>query len=214
VTCTATDNAGNTATASASYQVIAGVPANAVLDNFHRADGKVGNNWALENAIGRYRINGNRLDVQAGGALIWRPTSFGVDQEAFFTFSTIDTGSPTQGLLLKAQSTSQTDRGLIIVVYDARAEAVRVSTLRANRPIWTNYGNTPVTFANGDQLAARALANGTVEVYKNGSLIATVTLNASDQTFFNNKGGRIGVWTLAARDAFFDDFGGGNVTLP
>jgi hypothetical protein len=115
---------------------------------------------------------------------------------------------------LKAQSTSQTDRGLIIVVYDARAGAVRVSTLRANRPIWTNYGNISVIFANGDQLGARALANGTVEVYKNGTLVATVTLNASDQTFFNSKGGRIGLWTLAAPSAFFDNFGGGSVTTP
>lgn len=214
VTCTAIDNAGNTATASASYQVIAGVPANAVLDNFNRANGKVGNNWALENAIGRYRINGNRLDVQVGGALIWKPSSFGANQEAFITLSTIDASSLTQGLILKAQSTTRTDTGLIIVVYDARAKAVRVSTLRANRPIWTNYGNTSVTFANGDQLAARALSNGTVEVYKNGALVASVTLNASDQTFFNNRGGRIGVWTLLASDAFFDNFGGGNVTLP
>jgi hypothetical protein len=36
---------------------------------------------------------------------------------------------------------------------------------------------------------ARALNNGTVEVYKNGTLVARVTLNAADQAFFNDFGG-------------------------
>jgi hypothetical protein len=91
---------------------------------------------------------------------------------------------------------------------------VRVSTLRSNRPIWTNYGKTSITFSNGDQLGARALANGTVQIYKNGTLVATITLNTADQTFFNAKGGRIGLWAIAAPNTFFDDFGGGSVTLP
>jgi hypothetical protein len=214
VTCSATDNAGNTSTASVSYEVISGFPANSVLDNFNRANGSVGSNWALATGMNRYRIAGNRLDVQLGGALVWRPASFGANQEAFVILSTIDTRSPAQGVLLKAQSTSQAETGVIAVVYDARARAVRVSTLRANRPIWTNYGNTSVTFANGDQLGARALANGAVEIYKNGTLIATVTLNTSDQAFFNSRGGRIGLWTLLAPSAFFDDFGGGSVSIP
>jgi len=50
--------------------------------------------------------------------------------------------------------------------------------------------------------------------YNNGTLIATVTLNEEDQAFFNDKGGRIGIWTLAAPNAVLDDFGGGDVTLP
>jgi len=214
VTCSATDQAGNTGTASVSYQVIADSPPTAVLDNFNRANGKVGSNWALATGTGSYRIAGNRLDVQLGGALIWKPTAFGTTQEAFVTLSTIDARSLSQGVILKAQSPSRTGSGLIIVVYDARSGAVRVSTLRSNRLTWTNYGNTKVTFASGDQLGARALSNGTVEVYKNGTLITSVTLTAADQTFFNNRGGRIGLWTLVAPNAFLDDFGGGTVASP
>jgi len=189
-------------------------PTTSILDDFNRANGKVGGNWAISTRTRNYKIAGNQLDVQLGGALIWKPDSFGVNQEAFITLQTIDQRSPTQGLLLKAQAGDQTDAGVIIVVYDAGANAVRVSTLNANRPIWTNYGNTPAVFANGDQLGARALADGTVEVYQNGTLIATVTLNADDQAFFNDKGGRIGLWTLAAPNAVLDDFGGGDTTLP
>ncbi len=214
VTCTATDNAGNTSTASASYTVITGFPASSVLDTFNRANGNVGSNWALANDTSLYKITSNRLDVQLGGALIWKPTSFGTTQEAFITLSTIDSHSPSQGVILKAQSISQNEAGVIIVVYDAQAGAVRVSTLRANRPIWTNYGNTSVTFANGDQLGARVISNGTIQIYKNGTLVATITLNTSDQSFFNNKGGRIGVWTLVAPNALLDNFGGGSVTIP
>jgi len=48
-----------------------------------------------------------------------------------------------------------------------------------------------------------------VQIYKNGTLIATVTLNSADQTFFNAKGGKIGLWTAVAPNAVMDDFGGG-----
>jgi len=89
---------------------------------------------------------------------------------------------------------------------------VRVSTLRLNTPTWTLYANQAATFANGDQLGARAKANGTVEIYKNGTLIATITLNSADQAFFNAKGGKIGLWSAAAPNAFLDDFGGGTIT--
>jgi hypothetical protein len=96
------------------------------------------------------------------------------------------------------------------VVYDAKAKAVRVSALRLGRNgAWTLYANQAATFANGDVLGARAKADGTVQIYKNGTLVATVTLNTADQQFFNTKGGKIGIWTAAAPNALFDDFGGG-----
>ena len=88
----------------------------------------------------------------------------------------------------------------------------RVSTLRLNTPTWTSYGNTSATFANGDKLLGCVQANGTVQVYRNNSLLTTVTLNAADQSFFNAKGGKIGLWTVAAPNAFVDDFGGGALT--
>ena len=89
---------------------------------------------------------------------------------------------------------------------------VRVSALRLGRNgAWTLYPNQAVTFATGDVLGARAKADGTVEIYKNGTLLATVTLNTADQAFFNVKGGRIGIWTAAAPKALLDDFGGGTV---
>jgi hypothetical protein len=178
------------------------------LDTFTRADGGVGNNWRGATGTSFYRIAGQRLDVQLGGPLYWNPTSFGPNQAAFVTLSTIDAKSPSQGVLLKVQDGNVPHAGAIAVVYDALAKAVRVSTLRLGALAWTPYGNTPVLFTHGDKLGACAKANGEVRVYKNDTLIQTVTLNPADKKFFNGKGGKAGMWTLLAPKAFVDTFGG------
>jgi beta-glucosidase len=214
-TCSgATDLAGNTGSASVTYTVTAATfPTTAVLDSFNRANGKVGSSWEGLTGTSFYRLISKRLDVQLGGPLVWKPASFGADQEAFVTLSKLDSKSPSMGVLLKVQTGSTPNAGAISVVYDARAKAVRVSTLRLGQNgAWTPYANQPVTFANGDVLGAQARADGTVLIYKNDTLVATVTLNTADQSFFNAKGGKIGIWTAAARKALLDDFGGG--TLP
>jgi hypothetical protein len=152
------------------------------------------------------------LDVQAGGPLVWKPSSFGASQEAFVTLSAIDSKSPSQGVLLKVQTGPIPNCGAISVVYDAKAKAVRVSTLRLGQNgAWTLYANQAATFASGDVLGARAKADGTIEIYKNGTLVTTVTLNAADQAFFNAEGGKIGIWTAGASKALLDDFGGGTI---
>jgi hypothetical protein len=209
VSCTATDNAGNTTTASAGYTVLPA--ANSLLDDFNRANGPVGANWDGLTGQGFYRIAGNKLDVQLGGPLVWKSSSFGTSQEVAITLSAIDSRSPSQGVLLKVQSTGGTDGGAIAVVYDAVSRRVRVSTLRLNQKTWTIYSGVAATFANGDRLAGLVRASGEVEISKNGTLLTTVTLTAADQTFFNGKGGRIGVWSVAAPNALFDDFGGGTL---
>lgn len=212
LTCTATDTAGNTSSTSVSYTVLPSFPYTSVLDTFDRANGKVGGSWEGLTSTDFYKIAANSLDVQVGGPLVWKPTSFGTTQEAFVKLSTIDAKNPSQGLLLKVQTGSVPIAGAISVVYDAKAKAVRVSALRLERNgAWTLYPNQSATFANGDVLGARASADGTIAIYKNGAQIASVTLNAQDQAFFNAKGGKIGIWTVAASNAVLDDFGGGTV---
>src|SRR6185436_20992586 len=125
----------------------------AVLDSFNRANGKVGSSWEGLTDTSFYKLASNKLDVQLGGPLVWKPASFGTTQEAFVTLSTIDSKSPSQGLLLKVQTGSMPNAGAISVVYDAKAKAVRVSTLRLGRNgAWTQYANQLVTFATGDVL--------------------------------------------------------------
>ena len=97
-------------------------------------------------------------------------------------------------------------------VYDALSHAFRVSTVRPPNLTWTPYASAPATLVNGDKLGACVSANGVVRIYKNNVAIAMVTLSAADQAFFNSRGGKIGLWTLLADEASFDDFGGGTVT--
>jgi hypothetical protein len=62
-----------------------------------------------------------------------------------------------------------------------------------------------VTFVNGDQFGARARANGTVEVYRNGVLLGT--RDVTGWPYYAN-GGYLGLWFIYAEDAVLDDFGG------
>jgi hypothetical protein len=207
------DVAGNTeVTRTLDVNVVVTFPANGVLDSFNRANGKVGDNWEGLTSTSFYKLAANKLDAQLGGPLVWKATSFGTTQEAFVTLNRIDRRSRSQGLLLKVQTGNSPNAGAISVVYDAKSKAVRVSTLRLGQNgAWTLYPSQPATFENGDVLGARANADGTVQIYQNGTLVATVTLNAADQEFFNTRGGKIGIWTAAAPNALLDDFGGGAV---
>ncbi len=210
ITYASTDVAGNLE-ATKTLNVTVAQPANGVLDTFNRANGRPGNNWAGLTTVTFYRVADNTLDVQAGGPLVWKQ-SFGTAQEAFVTLKTIDSKSPSQGVLLKVQADGGPDAGAVMVVYDALAKRVRVSALRlGTNGAWTIYTPKVATFANGDVLKARALADGKVEVYKNTTLVTTVTLNTADKNFFSSKGGKIGIWTVAAPKAVMDDFGGGTI---
>ena len=203
--CTgAMDKAGNPgAAASVTYQVN--------LDNFGRADGALGSNWSGSAGTAAYRIVGQQVDVRNGGPIYWKPNSFGVNQEAFVTLATIDPTGVDQDLLLKVQGTSGNyQKGVIEVLYDAKAKGVKVETSRDGAS-WKIYPKIPVTFQNGDQMGARVYATGKVEVYKNRVLVGSTTLNAADQTFFNAKGGRIGLWFASAPNAMVDNFGGGSI---
>jgi hypothetical protein len=182
-----------------------------VLDTFDRANGSLGSDWGGLNRSPFYRISFQRVDAQLGGPAYWNSEVFGPNQAAFVTLSRLDTRSFSQGTLLKVQSGRGPKGRAIAVVYDAVEQAVRVSTLRLGEQSWHSYTKTPVVFADGDKLGGCALDNGEVRVYKNDVQVAMVKLNAADQAYFNDKGGKVGIWSLRAQKAFFDDFGGGTV---
>ena len=184
-------------------------PTNGILDDFNRADGSIGSNW-YGNTAG-YNISTNQLLVKSKNAnldIYWNTTSFGPDQEAYFTFSSVNTTSADQDLILKSQYVYGWAYGLIDVQYEANANRVVVWTYDHNQS-WVQYGaDIPVTFVNGDQFGARTLSNGTLEVYRNGVLIAMRDISAWP---YNASGGYIGLWFGNAKDARIEDFGGGTV---
>lgn len=151
--------------------------------------------------------------------IYWNVTSFGVSQEAFVTLKTVDAAGVEQDLLLKVQkgpnaTAPDYSKGVIEVDYLAQTKKVRVAALRPNKS-WTNYPPITAEFKNGDQLGARVYGTGPnagmVYIYRTGKEVGKVKLNDADQAFFNTKGGHIGLWFISSRNAYFDDFGGGNL---
>ena len=187
--------------------------ATSILDNFNRANGAIGSNWKGSTSV--YRIASNRIDVRGNGPIYWK-NSFGVNQEASVTLTTVDMAGKEQDLLLKVQGIFSPNwgSGVIEVSYHAPTNSVIVYTFCPDTLQWFAYSGIPVTFSNGDRLGAQALADGNMVIFKNGVEAGRVTLNAADQAFFNTRGGYIGLWFIDATNAFFDDFGGGNIILP
>lgn len=186
-------------------------PSAPVLDNFNRANGSIGSNWSGYTSA--YSISSNQLSVDDNGSntdIYWGNEAFGADQEAYVTFTHIDPNAGEQDILLKSQGNTTWGDGVLEVLYDPAGQRVQVFTYEWPVVEWEQHGaDIPVTFADGDTFGARALADGTVEVYKNGTLLATRDITAWSHYA---DGGYIGLWFIGAEDAVLDDFGGG--TLP
>ncbi|WP_448540242.1 ExeM/NucH family extracellular endonuclease [Roseiflexus sp.] len=183
-------------------------PATGILDAFNRANGRLGRNWTGATQLDQYRIAGNRVDVEQGGAVLWK-TQFGTDQEAFVTLTAIDPNSPHHTLLLKGRGTNAT-QGAILVSYDAVNRQIVVEALQPGWGWRTVRVFTNVTLTNGDVLGARALADGSVRVYVNCTLIGVADTTTVVGNLYVNRGGRIGLFYHQANNALLDDFGGGN----
>ena len=182
-------------------------PTNGILDDFNRANGSLVSNWS--GSTSAYAIASNQLDVTASGTsngIYWNAAAFGADQEAYVTFSQVDADAMEQDLLLKSVAGDTWWDGVIEVLYDAANQKVQVWTYEWPAE-WVQHGaDIPIAFNNGDTFGARAKPDGTVEVYKNGTLLAT-----RDITSWSHyaEGGYIGLWFVDAQDALLDNFGGG-----
>jgi hypothetical protein len=173
---------------------------------FNRSNGPIGSNWS--GSTSGYAINGNALDVGSGGDIYWVASSYGSDQEAYVTFTTIDGNAEEINLILKAQG-SLWDAGILEAYYNPSNHTASVWTYESSQGWVKHGGDISVTFSNGDEFGARAYADGTVEVYKNGSLVGTRDVSSwSDHA----NGGRIGLWMVNANDMVLDDFGGGELS--
>lgn len=190
-------------------------PKTIVLDDFDRSDGKLGKSWSGDKDQGSYRIRSDQVRVRNGGTIFWQSATFGVDQEAFVTLTNVDRNGRRQGLVLKAQGPgpdAEPDftNGAIHAIYDAKMDVVTLRTYIPRGRDWTSYPPVTLKFEDGDQLGARVYATGQVRIYKNYLPVWTITLNTVDQSFFNHRGGRIGLkFDESADKAVLDNFGGG-----
>jgi hypothetical protein len=176
------------------------------LDDFDRPNGGIGGNWG--GSRGGYRISGQEATVRRGGPIYWQPDSFGEEQEVCVTLTEFSPYSAHHTLMLKVQDHNNWGAGVILVNYNATNGKIDVEWYDVIHGRWPKTTITPPeAVQEGDQLGARALADGTVEVYINQELIGTV----STGSFYAGKGGQIGLWFMDAWHAMFDDFAGGDL---
>ncbi len=185
-----------------------GFPSTAQLDDFNRSNGSIGSNWS--GYTGAYSISSNQLLVTSVGwenPIYWNNSTFGSNQEAYVTISQLNTDSWELSLLLKSQSNNSFTDGMIELYYQASSDTLQVWTV--DEDDWVQYGtDILVNLAVGDQFGARVLSDGTLEIYRNGNLLATRDLSSWE---FSSYGGYIGVWFANATNQRLDDFGGGDV---
>ncbi|MBI5352269.1 MAG: hypothetical protein HZB50_06485 [Chloroflexi bacterium] len=196
-------------------------PSTPVLDDFNRAAGVVGSNWTGNTSSGIFRILASQdVQVRKSGRINWNPTSFGANQEAYFTFTDIGAGSE-QGVFLKfnGNSTTAKNASFIEAAYYPSNHSIRIWTKVPNRNKGLNFTQTGITFASGDVFGVRIEDSGMVTLFQNGTQIGQTNVTTGINAWtpaLSSGGGRIGVWFFGnfsgANDARFDNFGGG--TMP
>ena len=197
-----TDVAGNTEATQSMTVCVTGL-STLVLDDFNRADGALGPNWSGLTDVSNYAIADNRVDVLNGGNLYWGNREYGPDQEVFLTLSEIDPHG-FHAVMLKVQGMPPAiGRAGIKITYDAKNRLLIVT--RHVKSTSTTLASVNASLSNGDQLGARALADGRIVVYVNCRAVVQVT----DPTFAG-MGGWPGAVFSRAPAAMFDEFGGGD----
>jgi hypothetical protein len=174
------------------------------LDDFNRANGTLGVQWSGSTAS--YAIAGNQLDVNGNGSIFWNSVSAGANQEAFMLLTTIGLNTNNLNLLLKSQSSTTANNGVIRVMYIPTSQVIQVWTYALGQG-WVQHGaGLVVAFVNGDQFGAKASASGLVEIYKNGVVVGSRNVSSWPHAA---GGGYIGLWAANASNAVLDNFGGG-----
>ncbi len=208
---TVADGRGGVDTASVAVSVSAPpntFPQTAVLDDFNRANGAVGGSWTPGTGL---TISGNQLKPTAHDiSSVWNGGVFGPNQEAYITLSAITNNAPEHNLMLKVQGLVWST-GHIEVSYDHRRHVIQVNTYDPAVG-WVGRGAAiSVTMVAGDRLGARALSDGTVTVYRNGTAIGLASVAG---WAYGASGGRLGLTLTGAQNSTLDNFGGGDVAGP
>ena len=141
-------------------------PTTPVVDRFRPPRRRDRRAWTADVAV--LRIVSQALTQQPGAATtVWNGATFAANQEAYVTLNAVTATAPEHDLMLKIQGVSPYN-GHVEVRYDAPLAHVAVGTYHPATGWQTHGVIAPVSFGAGDQFGARAFADGTVQVFKNG----------------------------------------------
>lgn len=136
--------------------------------------------------------------------LVWKEVRC-ADQEAYVTIKQIDLAAAELYVSLKRQTIGESCDAIEILYSPGTAE-LSIWTCEATSN-WVTHGKVSQALVPGDVFGGRALADGTIQLFVNGSL--KLSANASSWAHAA-KPGYIGVaWSKPTGAGVLDDFGGG-----
>lgn len=188
-------------------------PATPILDNFNRADGPMGSDWAIYPSDYWLKIDSNQVVSGRGpglGGEMYYTHAFGPDAEVYITCVSIDDGytsfinlgdDPLTGNLGVGYQVNYTrnDAGDdTIELYDGYAFALGGTAL---------LGSAIVNYSPGDAIGLRAVGASVKAYYKpaGGAWGEVISANVSAMAYTRGNGMAVIDLTLGV----LDDFGGG-----
>lgn len=149
-----------------------------------------------------------QLRVNTGEQFLLWNTAFGQTQEAFVTMSAVDANATEMDLILKAQGNNWSN-GAVTLYYYPAGHIAQIWTYSPGQS-WQQHGLTyALNLRPGDVWGGRLYANGLVEMYRNGVIIAAI--NVSSWQDWSKPSGRAGLWLINAPNTIADNFGAGPV---
>jgi hypothetical protein len=144
---------------------------NARLDDFGGGTVSGGESLRMPVSGPSGEIEDGQLNVELQDAdVFWQGVPLGTGQAASVTFATLQTNLQAVGR--KPQSNGIWGEGVAQVLYDVDGQQIRILTYDAQKG-WVQYGrDIPAKFIAGDTFSVRALADGTIEIYRNGKSLA------------------------------------------
>lgn len=185
--------------------VVYAFPSTSLIDDFNRADGSIGSNYTCNTT---FNISSNVLSNPSGSGnyCIYNVTSFGVDQEVYYTVVN-RTSTSSHGFLLKKQELTGAINALL-VIYRPSSSLYEAFVVEGGTEF--SRGTVSGTLGIGDVFGAEVIGN-TLIAYKNGSAVASWNVSSFD---YIANGGYIAIRTSNNNVLTIDNFSGGSYIPP
>jgi hypothetical protein len=212
---TGTNTAGNAVASSAQTAVVTGPnvgPTTPVLDNFNRANGPVGSNWAVLRPTGYATMNvsGNAAvdsSTTTVASNYWKPSTFGPDVEAYATITTWGGSGESFRVGARIVNPGTTNAS----GYFAQISGTGVwSIIRVDAGPSTTLATGPTLVpSTGDGVAIRVVGSVVTVLHSSGGVWSQVMSydTVSDATRYTAAGSI----AVSFKPSTIDDFGGGTL---
>ena len=182
-----------------------------MLDNFNRANGGAGSNWALIRPSGfaTMNVSGNAAVDSSSSAFAWNywvPATYGPDSEAYVTVKTYGAGDVIR-VGARVTSAGSSDSGYYVSVSAAGVWSI----LRIDHTSSVTLVTGPTqALANGDKVAIRVVGSVVTALHytQAGRWLQVLSYDTiNDATRYTTAGSL----ALEFKSSALDDFGGGTV---